>query len=101
MRLLLCNAPVSEAKRLARFVVDECGAACVNLIGPIVSVYRWQDKLCEDEEITLVIKVAAARAQALVDALVEAHPYELPEVVSLSVDEALSYTPYVQWVASV
>jgi len=100
MKLLLCNVPAPQAKRLAHFVVNECGAACVNLIGPVVSVYRWQDKLCEDEEITLVIKVASARAQALVDALVEAHPYELPEVLSLAVDEEFSYPPYLRWVES-
>ena len=101
MKLLLCNVPTQDAKRLAHLVVNDCGAACVNVMGPVVSVYRWKDELCEDEEMTLVIKVASARVSGLIDTLVEAHPYELPEVLSLEVDEGASYRPYLQWVESV
>ena len=101
MKLLLCNVPKHDAKRLAHLVVNDYGAACVNLVGPVVSIYRWKDELCEDEEMTLFIKVASAKVSALTDALVEAHPYELPEVLSLEVDEGSSYRPYLHWVESI
>ena len=101
MKLLLCNVPTQDAKRLAHLVVSDYGAACVNLVGPVVSVYRWKGELCEDEEMTLVIKVASTKVLGLINALVEAHPYELPEVLSLEVDEGSSYRPYLQWVESV
>ena len=98
MKLLLCNVPTADAKVLARKVVTEFGAACVNLIGPVLSVYRWEGKLCEDREMTMVIKVASERAEQLVERLAANHPYDVPEVVSLSVEESSSYAPYLNWV---
>ena len=98
MKIVLCNAPKDVAPALAKQLLEANLAACINLIGPVRSLYRWQGETCDDEEMTLLIKVAAARAEALREALVEAHPYEVPEVLFLAVDEGLSHGPYIDWV---
>ena len=98
MKLVLCNAPQAVAAELAKHLVEARYAACVNLVGPVRSIYRWDGACCDEEEMTLWIKVAADRVDALREQLVEAHPYEVPEVLVLGVDEPLSHGPYLDWV---
>lgn len=98
MKLLLCSIPRSDANAFARLLVTDLGAACVSVNDSVTSVYRWQDELCEEPESLLMIKVASAKAAALREALVKQHPYDLPEVLSLALDEAGSYAPYMDWV---
>ena len=98
MKVLLCNAPVDFAVVLARQVIESELAACVNVLSPVTSIYRWQGELCEEQEATLVIKAPTDKAEALRDALVEAHPYDLPEVLCLSLEEGFSHAPYLAWV---
>lgn len=97
MRIVLSNCPVADAERIARVLVEEGRAACVSLV-PVRSFYRWQGKLCADEEVTLLIKVSKEGAPALRDRLRALHPYELPEIVALAVDEAASLASYLAWV---
>ena len=98
MKVILCNAPVDQAALLARHIIESHLAACVNILSPVTSIYRWQGEVCEEQEATLLIKVASAKAEALRDALVRAHPYDVPEVVCLGAEEALSHTEYWAWV---
>lgn len=97
MKLAMTNVPPRESARLARALVEERLAACVSRL-PVQSVYRWRGELCEDEEHTLLIKVAAERVDALRARLLALHPYELPEFVVLDVDRAGSLAAYVDWV---
>ncbi|WP_148688153.1 divalent-cation tolerance protein CutA [Methanopyrus sp.] len=73
-----------EAKRIARKLVEEGLAACVN-IWPIRSVYEWDGELCEDEEYALLVKTTAKRAEDVVDKILELHSYETPAVLILPV----------------
>lgn len=98
MRVVLCNTPTEEARPLARALVSGGLAACVNVIPAVTSVYGWKGDLVEDSEATLLIKVAASGVDALRAAIVELHPYEVPEVVVLGVDVEVSHKPYVDWV---
>lgn len=98
MRVILCNCPPDAAETLARTVVEAGLAACVNLVPGVKSIYRWQGDVVEDGETTLVIKAAAADVPALRKALVDRHPYEVPEFVVLEVDVEASHAPYVEWV---
>jgi periplasmic divalent cation tolerance protein len=84
-----------DAERLARALVERRLAACVNVVAGVVSHYRWQGKLCRDEERLLVIKTRAARLDALRGALVELHPYELPELVAFEI--TAGHAPYLAW----
>ena len=97
IRVVLCNCPPDQAPDIAKAVVNEQLAACVNLL-PVRSVYRWNGELEQDEEVTLVIKTAEETVGALSERLLALHPYELPEVVVLAVDSAASSGAYVDWV---
>ncbi len=97
MRIVLSNLPPADADRIATTLVEERLAACVNLL-PVTSVYRWKGAICRDPEVTALIKVRADGVDALRARLLELHPYDLPEIVALSIDEAASLAPYVAWV---
>ena len=77
---------LEAAEQLACTLVERRLAACVNIIGPIRSVYRWKDKIEREQEYLLLIKTSAERAADLATAFAELHPYELPERVELSVE---------------
>jgi periplasmic divalent cation tolerance protein len=87
-----------DAERLARALVEERLAACVNVVPGVVSVYRWKGAVERDEERLLVIKTTAERVEALKAALPAMHPYELPELVVLPVAGGLG--PYLDWVGA-
>ena len=97
MRIVLSTCTSDRAAEIARALVEEGEAACVNL-APVRSVYRWEGKVCLDEEVLMIIKVAAARIDRLRERLRALHPYTLPEIVVLSVDVEDSLGAYVQWV---
>jgi periplasmic divalent cation tolerance protein len=84
--VVLCTCPDEvTAQRLARSLVEEGLAACVNAIPNIASTFRWEDKVQEDREVLLLIKSSSAiyaRLEARIQAL---HPYELPEIVAVPI----------------
>ncbi len=83
---------------LARTLVDERLAACVNVHAPMTSVYRWKDRVAQDPERQLVIKTTRDRLAALESRLRALHPYELPEFVVVPVEIESSLAEYVRWV---
>lgn len=92
----LSTAPSAEvAEQLARALVGEGLAACVNVVPGVTSYYRWKGELQRDAEWLLVIKTRAARLEALKAALARLHPYEVPELVALKVEDGLP--PYLAW----
>jgi len=86
----------ASALEIARAVVDRRLAACVNVVTAVTSVYRWKGTIREEGEELLVIKTTRDRVAALLDAVTEAHPYEVPEGLVIGVEEGLS--PYLEWV---
>ena len=97
MRVILCTCPPAEAERIARGLVER-GAACVNVVGPVRSIYTWKGEICDDSESLLVIKAASERVEALRLSLADLHPYELPEWVVLDVDREHTSAAYAAWV---
>ena len=98
---LLCLATAPDrtvAERIARALVDERLAACVNLLPGITSVYRWQGAVETGEEVLLLAKTVPTQLEALTARIVELHPYEVPEVIALDVSGGLP--AYLQWIAS-
>lgn len=96
--LCLSTCPGAEtATRIARTLVEERLAACVNRIPGIGSIYRWQDAIHDDTEVLLVIKTTRQRFDALRKRLVELHPYEVPELVALEI--AAAHASYLDWIA--
>lgn len=94
--ICLCTCPSQAvAEDLARRLVGEGLAACVNIVPGLTSVYRWQGAVETASEVLLLAKTTASRYPALEAALVAAHPYELPEVIGVSIHSGLP--GYLQW----
>ena len=86
VRILLVTAPSTEVGgRLARALVEERLAACVNLVPGVRSVYRWAGAVEEEDEVLLVVKTREDRVDALSRRVHELHPYELPEVIAIGI----------------
>ncbi|TMI40680.1 MAG: divalent-cation tolerance protein CutA [Betaproteobacteria bacterium] len=97
--LVLTNLPErAAAERLAGLLVEKRLAACVNILAPCRSVYRWQGAVRHDEEHPMLIKTTAERYPALEQALRSGHPYELPEIIAVPIERGLP--AYLQWVAA-
>ncbi len=84
----------ADAAALARTLVDERLAACVNVL-PMTSVYRWQGQIEQDREQQLIIKTTAGRVAALEARLRTLHPYELPEFLVLAAAAGAAYGAWV------
>jgi periplasmic divalent cation tolerance protein len=87
-----------SAEKLATQLVERRLAACVNIVGPIRSVYRWKHKVQNEAEYLLIIKTTAEHASHLQSAFKELHPYDLPECVQLPV--VAGSEDYLAWVAA-
>ena len=97
--LVLTNLPdCAAAERLADLVVEQRLAACVNILAPCRSVYRWKGAVQHDEEHPMLIKTTTERYPELEKALRAGHPYELPEIVAVPIERGLP--AYLEWVAS-
>ncbi|HEU4431613.1 MAG TPA: divalent-cation tolerance protein CutA [Myxococcota bacterium] len=85
VRVCLVTAPDAEvAQRIARALVDEQLAACVNVVPGVRSIYRWQGEVNDDAELLLIVKTTQKRLAALAERLAVLHPYALPELVALT-----------------
>ena len=76
-----------EAQRIGRVLVEERLAACVNVLGPCQSIYRWQGKVEEAEEVAAIFKLAAGRSELAVKRITELHSYEVPAVVVWPIEQ--------------
>lgn len=95
--LVLTNLPDRpSAEALAAALVEARLAACVNILAPCRSVYRWQGAVEAADEIPLLIKTSVACYAALEAAIRAQHPYELPEVIALPITQGLP--DYLAWV---
>jgi periplasmic divalent cation tolerance protein len=94
--IILTTAPSSEmASQLAQALVEHRLAACVNIVGPMTSVYRWKDEVQREPEHQLIVKTSRACIDAVRDAFRRLHPYEVPEF--LVVDIAGGDPAYLSW----
>jgi periplasmic divalent cation tolerance protein len=84
-----------DALRIAGALVERGLAACVNVVSGVVSIYRWEGAVQRDAELLLVIKTRNERLPALKEALLELHPYDVPEALALPVSDGLA--PYLAW----
>lgn len=87
--VVLVTVPPERAQELARTLVTERLAGCVNVIGTVHSIYRWEGDVVEDPEALLLIKTNGERYPELEARIRAMHPYEVPEIVALPFDRAL------------
>jgi periplasmic divalent cation tolerance protein len=96
--LVLTNLPNRDAaETLAERLLEQRLAACVNILSPCRSLYRWHGELQRDEEHPMLIKTTVERYAALEQAIRAEHPYELPEIVAVPIERGLP--AYLHWLA--
>ena len=96
-RLVLTTAStLEESKKIAHALVERRLAACVNIVPKIESVYRWEGKVEEAQEYLLLIKTTDSAFSRLREAIQELHSYEVPECISLAIEEGSH--PYLKWI---
>jgi len=97
--LVLTNLPDrAAAEKLAEALIEKRVAACVNILAPCRSVYRWKGAVQHDEEHPVLVKTTRERYAALEAAIREAHPYELPEIIAVPIEHGLP--AYLEWLAA-
>lgn len=87
-----------SALRMAEFLVEKRLAACVSVLAACTSVYRWQGAIETAQEVPLLIKTRGALYPEIEAAIRETHPYELPEIIAVTVNQGLP--GYLEWVAA-
>lgn len=98
-RLMLSTASsFEEANSIASELVSRRLAACVNILGPISSVYHWQGEVERSEEFLLLIKSTETHFPAIREAIRELHSYQVPELLSFTVETGLE--SYLDWIAA-
>ena len=94
---MLATVPDAEVgRRLARSLLQERLIACANLVPGVTSLYRWEGEVQEEDETLVVMKTRSELVPRLIARIPELHPYELPEVLALRVDDGLP--AYRRWV---
>lgn len=99
-QIVLCSCPsVDVAKELAHQLIKQKLAACINIIPQITSIYEWDEEVVEDNEVQLIIKTTAHLFESLNSYIVQSHPYDVPEVIALDIEQA--NPQYLQWINEV
>jgi len=96
--VVFITTPVNESGKIARILVDERLAACVNIISEIRSIYRWQGKIEDESESLLIVKTTPERMNDLKSRVLELHPYDVPEIIALPVADGLQ--KYLNWISA-
>src|SRR5512139_2849116 len=97
--VVLVTTPSPErAAEIARTLVEERLAACGNVVPGIRSIYRWEGKVQDDAEALLLLKTTRARFDALRERVLALHPYDVPEVIALPVEDGTER--YLAWIAA-
>jgi periplasmic divalent cation tolerance protein len=98
-QIILCTFPDKEsAESIARLLVNDKIAACINILPDITSIYMWQEQIKSAQEYLLLIKANKSCYQRIETLLIEYHPYELPEIIAVSIENG--FPEYLSWIDS-
>lgn len=89
-------ADADEAERIGRAVVEDRLAACINILGPVRSIYRWRGAIESADEVAAIFKTTDTRAGALITRIAGMHSYEVPCIATWPIDQILG--SYADWV---
>ena len=89
-------ANADEAERIGRAVIEERLAACINILGPVRSIYRWQGAVETADEVAAIFKTAHRQVDALITRIAGLHSYDVPCIVTWPVDKL--FGSYAEWV---
>lgn len=85
-----------EAERIGKGLVEEKLAACVNIIQPVKSIFFWEGKLCQENEVLMVVKSRSGLFNPLMDYVKKNHSYKVPEIIAVPIIEGLP--DYLSWI---
>jgi periplasmic divalent cation tolerance protein len=88
-------ADLNEAERIGRLVVEERLAGCVNILGPIHSIYRWKGAIENTDEVAAIFKTTHEQADPLITRIAELHSYDVPCIATWPIDKILG--SYAEW----
>ena len=88
-------AKKSDAERIARILLQRKLSACVQIIGPITSIYRWKGKLEKSKEWLCILKTKSSLYKKVEDAIKHSHPYEIPEIIATPIIQGSK--TYIEW----
>ena len=98
-QLIFCSVPnQATADKITRLLLEQQLVACVNIFPAVQSVYRWQGKIESADELLLMMKSEQHCYHAIESLIVSQHPYEIPEVIAVSIEQGLP--SYLQWIHS-
>ena len=96
MLVLTTVGTQEEARKLGRALVERLLAACVNIVPKMKSIYRWEGEIEEAEEWLLIVKTTRPAFERVREAILELHSYELPECISVTIDDGS--VGYLSWI---
>lgn len=96
-QVILCTcSDLAEAKLIAKILVKEKLAACVNIVPHVISVYRWQESIECDDEIQLIIKTQTDKFNDVADEIKRLHRYDTPEIIAMNIQQGDN--SYLNWI---
>ncbi len=93
--ILVTTPTLEKGEEIARALVTQGVAACASIVPRIKSIYTWEERVCEDEEVLLLVKSRAALFPAICDLVKSLHSYDVPEIIALPVRDGLP--DYLDW----
>lgn len=97
MKVILSTTPnIDEAKNIAKTLIEQKLAACINIVPKVISIYEWENVIHDDEEALMIIKTSDEMAETTKKNILELHSYTLPEIIFLDVKDG--HKNYIDWV---
>ncbi|MBR1908210.1 divalent-cation tolerance protein CutA [bacterium] len=95
--VIYCTVPSKQdAKSIAKILLTQRLAACINIIDKVQSIFSWHDEICEEKELLLMIKTKSILFDRVKQAIKLTHPYNIPEIIALPIENADS--EYLEWI---
>lgn len=94
--ILTTSSSVEEARKIAKVLLNQKLAACVNIVGPMESHFSWKGKVCAEKEYLIVIKAKESHFLKIKEAILKTHSYEVPEIILLPIKKGFDL--YLKWI---
>ena len=94
--VLITTSSTEEAQKLGKELVQAKLAACVNVIPEIISIFNWQDEVCQEGEVLMIVKTSGEKFLALEKKIAQGHSYEVPEIIALPI--VAGSKKYLNWI---